>query len=136
MLSKELLMSLARKRFEEAKTLLQNNQPDGAVYLCGYALEMVLKWKIVKLLEWEGYPDSRHEFENLQTFKTHQLSVLLRLAGLEKKIQNDNTIYARWQVAGTWDSQIRYREIGAVQTREAQDTIEATRQTINFILTT
>ena len=136
MLTAQNIYALAKCRYEEAKILLKNDKPDGAVYLCGYALELILKWKIIKILEWDGYPETTKEFENYKSFKVHKLDVLLSLSGLGKKIQFDNNIYARWQIASTWDSEIRYKEIGRITEAEANDIIEATKQTINFILRT
>src|SRR5580658_5603332 len=39
----------AQDRYEEAETLLQNDQFDGAVYLLGYAAEMWLKVSCLRL---------------------------------------------------------------------------------------
>lgn len=128
------LYDLAKSRYEEAKILLVQNKPDGAVYLCGYALELILKRRITLHLDWDGYPDTRTEFENYRSFKIHDLSVLLKLSGFEKKIQFDNTMYAKWQIASSWDSEIRYKQLGKVSNSEAQDIINATRDIINFIL--
>lgn len=134
MLTAQNLYDLAKSRYDEAKILLDNHKPDGAVYLCGYAMELILKWKIIKTLEWDGYPEYRREFEGYTSFKVHNLDILLRLSGLEKKIQADNGAFARWQIARTWNSEYRYREIGAISEEEAKDIIEATKQTINFTL--
>jgi HEPN domain-containing protein len=44
----EEIKILANHRIEEAKTLLSGNHPDAAFYLAGYAVELMLKWKICK----------------------------------------------------------------------------------------
>lgn len=136
MISNQKLYDLAKSRYDESKILLTNHRPDGAVYLCGYALELILKQRIVKTLDWDGYPETKKEFEYYKSFKVHDLDVLLRLCGLEKKIQADNTIFALWQIAKGWNSEIRYREIGKVPESEASGIIEATRKIINFVLRT
>ena len=64
MINSDDLFKIAKSRFEEASVLLKNNKYDGAVYLCGYALELMLKRHIVKILGWDGYPDSGNEFES------------------------------------------------------------------------
>jgi hypothetical protein len=128
------LYKLAKSRFDEAQILLNEHRPDGAVYLCGYALELILKRSIVAMLEWDGYPETEKEFKNYRSFKVHDLDVLLRLSGLEKKIQSDNTVYAKWQIAHTWNSEIRYKKIGTTSEIEAGDTLDATRVIVNFIL--
>jgi hypothetical protein len=130
------LYKLAKFRFEEARVLLANNKPDGAVYLCGYALELILKRHIVLTLNWDGYPDTKSEFDQrgLSSFKVHKLDNLLYLAGLEKRMKADTQALARWQTAQTWNSEIRYKAPGSLTQSEASRIIEATRHTINFIL--
>jgi len=134
MLSRQMLYNLARCRFDEANVLLKNHKPEGAVYLCGYAIELMLKRKIVQLLDWDGYPDSGSEFDGKASFKVHRLDTLLHFSGLEKKLRADNILYARWQIASTWDSEIRYKEIGKVSESEARDILQASREVLNYIL--
>ena len=134
MIADHKLYNLAKTRFEEAKILLNNNKFDGAIYLCGYALELILKKHIVQALKWEGYPETKSEFENYKSFKTHNLDVLLNLAGLQKYMTSDTLAFARWQIAKNWDSEIRYKEVGKLAKTDAEGIIEATKETINFIL--
>ncbi len=135
MISEQSLYDLAKCRFEEAKILVSNNKADGAVYLCGYAIELMLKRRIVRILEWDGFPENRPEFEGKQSFKSHNLSLLLVLSGMEKKIQSDDSLYAKWQIAGAWDSEIRYRLVGTTKISEADDVIAASKDILNFIAT-
>jgi len=130
------LYKLAKCRYDEAKILLHNHKADGAVYLCGYALELILKQRIVKVLDWDGYPENNKEFEKYKSFRIHDLDILLHLSGLERKIKADNTVYANWQIASRWNSEIRYRTIGQISEQEARDTIDATKIVVNFILET
>ena len=132
MISPQDLHDIAVSRYQEAKILLDNDKPDGAIYLCGYALELMLKKCIVKTLNWDGYLDGR-EFENYKSFKVHNLDVLLHLSGIEKKIQADSTMYARWQIAKNWDSEIRYKQVGKVSKSEAQRIIDASKEVLNYL---
>lgn len=76
MLSTDDLYSLAKCRFDEAKILANNEKPDGASYLCGYALELILKRQITLHLNWvDGFPESDKEFSKKTSFKTHDLNV-------------------------------------------------------------
>lgn len=134
MLQGRTIFELAQARYRESLILLENNKPDGAVYLCGYALELILKYRIVKTLDWDGYPDTEEEFRPYRSFRIHGLDTLLHLSGLEKKIRSDNTIYARWQIASTWNSEIRYKALGRVSTLEAKRIIQATRDVILYML--
>lgn len=134
MLNTQNLHTLAKNRYNEAIILLQNKRFDGAVYLCGYALELILKRRIVEILDWDEYPDKSNKFQQYRFFLTHDLELLKKLSGLEKKIQKDNNVFARWQMASAWNSGIRYREIGKISELEATNIINATKETINFIL--
>src|SRR6266705_3045443 len=82
------LKSIARARLNDAKVLLKGRRLDGAVYLCGYAVEMALKARLCRTLKWSGFPETGAEFQGLQSIKTHNLEILLRLSGVEGKNQN------------------------------------------------
>ena len=135
MITPENLYEIAKSRYDESKILLQYHKPDGAVYLCGYALELILKRQIVKTLKWDGYPAESNQFKEYQSFKTHKLDVLLHLSGSENKIKEDTTMYAKWLKASAWNSEIRYKEVGKITENEARGIIDATRDVVNFIFT-
>lgn len=81
------LKSIGRARLNDAKVLLKGRRLDGAVYLCGYAVEMALKARLCRTLKWSGFPETGAEFQGLQSVKTHNLEILLRLSGVEGKIR-------------------------------------------------
>jgi HEPN domain-containing protein len=80
------LTSTARARLRDATALLSRNRYDGAVYLCGYAVEIAIKARIVKTLRWSGFPELSKDFGGLTSFKSHDLEVLLHLSGWEPRI--------------------------------------------------
>jgi len=82
-ISRTDLQKMARAKLEDAEILLQAKRYDSAVYLCGYAIELALKARICLILNWNGYPSTNAEFQKYQSFKTHELDVLLRLSGTE-----------------------------------------------------
>ena len=53
------LKELAKLRLKEAETLFDAGLYDGAVYVCGYVIELALKARICKLLDISEYPSSR-----------------------------------------------------------------------------
>jgi len=85
MITRSDLTKIARARLRDAEVLYRSQRYDGAIYLCGYAVEIALKAKICKTLSWLGYPSTGGEFQNYQSFRTHNLHVLLRLSGVEEK---------------------------------------------------
>lgn len=110
MISIENLLAIATARLEDANVLLRNERTDGAGYLCGYAVELALKARICRTLNWNGFPEKRSEFENFASFKTHKLDILLSLSGQEQRIKSENL--TEWSSVATWDPEVRYRTIG------------------------
>lgn len=80
MISLADLKALSIDRMEDAKALHDACRYDGAFYICGYALEMGLKKRICETLGWPGYPNTSKEFEDLKSFRIHNLEMLLRLS--------------------------------------------------------
>ena len=124
MLIKQELRLIARARLQDAEALFRANRYDGSIYLCGYAIEIGLKNKICKTLHWTGFPSTRSEFQDFQSFKTHSLDVLLRLSGAENKIKKN--FLAQWSIVAKWDPEARYKEIGSATKQSAELMIKAT----------
>jgi hypothetical protein len=104
------LRAIAEARLKDAKVLLENERIDGAGYICGYVIELALKARICSTLNWPGFPAKRSEFENLASFKTHRLDILLSLSGQEDRIKTEHLI--NWSSVATWDPEVRYRTLG------------------------
>jgi HEPN domain-containing protein len=79
------LRKIAKGRLVDADVLFQAGRYDGAIYLCGYAVEIALKARICRTLKWPGYPSN---FTGYLSFKTHNLDILLHLSGVEAKIKS------------------------------------------------
>lgn len=125
MVSVSELKRIARGRLKDAEVLLAAGRYDGAIYLCGYAVETALKARVSRVLKWPGYPSTRKEFEGYQSFRTHDLDVLLHLSGVEGKIKTRHL--AEWSIVATWDSNVRYRPIGSASSQDASDMIKSTK---------
>ena len=82
------LREIAKARIKDAEVLLMAKRYDGAVYICGYAIELGPKARICRTLKWPCYPSTNKEFADYRRFKTHDLDVLLHLSGIEEKIKN------------------------------------------------
>jgi hypothetical protein len=98
------LKQLAKKRLQEAEVLLVNGKYEGAVYLCGYAVELALKARICKTLKWTIFPDPW--VQNPQTLTTHDLSSLLSLSGMRPKVFNKYK--SEWSTIANWKPEMRY----------------------------
>jgi len=104
------LLAISAARVEDATILLENERFDSAAYLCGYAVELALKARICVTLNWQGFPETRSEFENYSSFKTNKLDVLLRLSGLEQRIKAEHL--SEWSLIAKWDPEARYKAVG------------------------
>ena len=97
------LYKLAKERLADARALYTAGRYEGAFYLCGYAVEMWLKYKICQVLDWDEYYSEGQEYKS---FKTHKLGDLLRFSGMEK--QKNAQFLAEWLAITKWDSEVRY----------------------------
>ncbi|MGE3535969.1 MAG: HEPN domain-containing protein [Candidatus Tectimicrobiota bacterium] len=125
MITRADLRKIARARLKDAEVLCHARRYDGAVYLCGYAVEIALKARICRTLSWPGYPSTKGEFQNYQTFRTHNLDVLLRLSGVEEKVKT--TLLAEWSAVVSWDPEARYKLIGSATKQDAELMITAAK---------
>ena len=81
------LGNIARARLRDAEVLLAARRYDGAVYLCGYSVEIALKARICRALGWSEFSETRRDFEGYQSLRTHRLDVLLHFSGAETRIK-------------------------------------------------
>ncbi|MGH7577759.1 MAG: HEPN domain-containing protein [Longimicrobiales bacterium] len=124
------LRSIARARLNDAEHLLRARRYDSGAYLCGYAVELALKARICKALKWSGYPGTSAEFRGYQSFRTHDLAVLLRLSGREAKVTG--TFGEEWRDVEWWTPDVRYR--GGKTTRDdLAKMIESTRRLLRAL---
>ena len=123
MLTKLDIQLIAQARLKDAEVLFEAKRYEGAVYLCGYVVELGLKYKICKTLNWDGYPLTRNQFKNYSSFKTHKLDVLLHLSGAEENIKSK--FLAEWSVVSEWDPEDRYQPIGNIKEEDAKLMLES-----------
>ena len=110
---------------EDSRVLLAAGRYDGAVYTCGYVIELGLKARICETLKWEGYPRTGGEFSDYRSFKTHDLKVLLSLSGIEEKI--NETLLLEWSAVNLWSPESRYDPIGNVSREAAEKILKAVK---------
>lgn len=118
MLDLSTIQAISAARLVDAQVLLDASRWDGAIYLCGYSVEMALKARICQTLGWSGYPETNKEFEKLKSLKTHDFDVLLQLTGRESYIRR--TLLVEWSAVATWDPESRYKPIGTASPSDAK----------------
>ena len=131
MLVKAELKRIAKERLADAEILFNAGRLDGATYLCGYVVEIVLKLRICRTLRWKGFPDSRKEFEKYASFKTHDLDSLLHLSGVEDKVKQ--SYLSEWSTVKTWTPEMRYTSVTSMNKAE---TLNKRREVFEIISAT
>jgi len=134
------LKELAKLRLAEAETLLDAGFYDGAVYLCGYAVEFALKARICRLLGVDEYPPPVTGLNSNRiksAYTIHNVDQLLLLAGLKHKLDpTDNPeVWGNWSLASPWNPENRYNPKGTISQRQAEEMLEAVRNTPYGVLT-
>ena len=118
--------------FHLYQALFEKGRVDGALYLCGYAVEIALKVRVVKTLKWMGFPSNNKEFSGLQSFKSHDLNTLLYLCGWNAKIRMKYGL--EWGTASKWDPEVRYRPPGTVSQLDANMMIASCQKIVGALL--
>ena len=127
MITASELRQTARARLADAEALLKARRYDAAVYICGYAVEIALKARICKSLHWREYPVGR----GFESFKTHDLDVLLHLSGREAAVKAK--ALPQWSTVKNWKPESRYGPIGKITRQDARDMIGSTRDLIGVL---
>ena len=125
------LRRLAKARLRDAEALAQARRFDGAVYMVGYAVEIVLKARICRTLKWQEFPSSSSEFRDFASFKVHKLPILLKLSGREELVRTKYP--AEWSATAAWDPEIRYRPTGSASRRDAEGMLTAARTLLRVL---
>jgi HEPN domain-containing protein len=131
MIDRTELSKIARERLKDAEALLKAGRYEGAIYLVGYVVEIALKSRICKTLKWRSFPQTRSEFQNFQSFKTHDLDTLLSLSAVEDRIKSK--FLAEWSAIATWDPEARYNPIGSASKTDAEILIASARKILNAL---
>jgi HEPN domain-containing protein len=116
------ILKISRERLKDAEILFKSRRYEGAIYICGYALELRLKHQICKRLDWNEFPPNNTK--DYKNFKTHNLDILLSLTGREKSIKNN--FLAEWSITSKWNPQSRY-QISSAKSSDASLMISSTK---------
>lgn len=104
---------LALLKLQEAECLLANKFFDGAYYLAGYVVELLLKAKICKTVDVSDFflfNKSKNQ-EVYKPYKSHDYEQLLLLSGLYSKFKTqikDPNFRYHWSLVKEWSEGSRY----------------------------
>jgi len=133
------IIDIAMKRLEEATILCDEGLFDGAFYLAGYSIELMLKAKICDRFDVDNlFDESYCGIPNISkvrnAVKLHDINLLLVFSGLRKKLNvekmkpenNDvleKTIAKLVDAKNGWSEQSRYQPIGSQNGDEVKELI-------------
>lgn len=120
------LQELALTRLKESTALYRSDLYDGCCYLAGYVVELALKARICKALDMDEYPE-RGEIS--RSFKTHNLDILIQLAGLQRTFEEATSanpaLLTNWSLITEWTEAYRYRPVGSSPKIRAEEMLSA-----------
>jgi HEPN domain-containing protein len=122
------LKGVARAKLKDAQLLYNGRRYDSAFYLCGYAVEAALKYRICRTHEWSEY----YHKDPYRSFATHDLQVLLRLSGAELKVKS--RLHAEWSEVANWTVERRYDPAGTATEAAARQIIAAARILLKVLI--
>jgi hypothetical protein len=87
------IKNIALERLQEAAILCDNEKYDGAFYLAGYSVELMLKAKICERFDVDNLFDetSKDISKVRNAVKIHDISLLLVFSGLRNKLEKDKS---------------------------------------------
>jgi HEPN domain-containing protein len=108
-LTRKQFQHVAQLRADETAILAKNGKTMGAFYLGGLAVECALKACIAKKTKRYDFPRGRRYVEKGYS---HDLSELLKLAGLNDQLEQESTsnpgLATNWGVVRGWNVESRY----------------------------
>lgn len=126
------IRQMAKNRLEDSEVLYKARRYDGSYYLCGYVIELGLKYKICETLDWDGYFETNSEFKGYNSFKTHDLDILLRLSGIETTIKSKVLVY--WSIVRLWNPEKRYQPIGNIKPIDTKEMLKSSKIILGELL--
>ena len=141
------IKKLAYERLEEAEILHRNNKHDGAFYLSGYSVELMLKAKVCERISVPNLFDEDDKVLNATSgiseirrfLKTHNLHILLIFSGLREKFENDkisNThlLKANSLLFSNWNETSRYKPCGFMDAGDVTDLLSLLKDPDGLLL--
>ena len=109
-MNRDDLRDLALQRLEDTRVLLEKDRYAAAYYLSGYAVECGLKACIAKHTRQFDFPP---EPSAINKIYVHDLSVLVKSAGLEQDLKADSEKHKEfdknWTLVKDWSEKSRYQ---------------------------
>ena len=129
------ITDLADKRLKEAELLHVNGMDEGAFYLAGYTVELMLKAQICRNLDIDNFYVKPIK-TGKQAFFTHELDQLLTLSGLRTILDSEALtnipLNKAWQNICTWSEERRY--VSAISHQETSKLLSSIKLFLTWFL--
>lgn len=113
-----------KQKYADALVLYSNSSFANCYYLCGYCVELALKYKIAKYLRWTNFSTSQND----KTLKTHDLNLLLKYTGIIGL-----NLTPEWSIVKEWNETIRYMNPRTISQTDAQEMLDSTKIVVRSI---
>ncbi len=115
----EIIDNITQK-YRDAELLIDHSRYANAIYLCGYCVELALKYAIARNMNWSAFkPEGKLKF-----LKVHDFDLLVMLTGQETRIRK----LSSWSIVNQWTEAQRYEDPAQSTKENAQAMIAATKQ--------
>jgi HEPN domain-containing protein len=127
-----------RQRMDDARALLNAVRCRGAMYLAGYAIECLLKTKLMEtfdcrhLRELEEELGRRGVLAVKDTVFTHQLELLLKVANARDRLRQNPDCWKSFNIVNRWVPAWRYAS-DTPKPKDASDFLEAVETVSQWI---
>ncbi len=113
MITESDLHKTAREYLRAAKLLRTRRSYDSESYLCGYAVEIALKARICRTLNWTtGFPETKADSPITVRLTIHDLETLLNYTGLQDRVRSVTGFLGDWSMVNKWYPEQRYQPRG------------------------
>lgn len=128
----------SKHRLDDARALFNAVRWRGAMYMAGYALECLLKTKLMQVYNCRNLRELEEELQRRgllameATVFTHQLELLLRLTQSMERLRQNRLLWPQFNLVNRWLPAWRYTaDLGSRQ--DAEDFLEAIEALISWV---
>ncbi len=127
-----------KHRLDDARALLNAVRCRGAMYMAGYAIECLLKTRLMRMFDCRHLRELEEELQDRgvlavhATIFTHQLKMLLRLTGGLDRLQQNEPLWRSFNMVNRWVPAWRYTA-DLSNHDDAKDFLEAVEKVAHWI---
>jgi len=128
----------SKHRLDDARALFNAARWRGAMYMAGYAVECLLKTKLMQIYSCRNLHELEEDLQrrgvlaHRATVFTHHLELLLRLTQGFDRLRRNRTLWPEFNIVNRWIPAWRYT-VNLSNRQDAEDFLEAVGNIIHWI---